>query len=216
MPAVLFLALLGSAAAQEDPSEDRARRLYEQGTLRYEQGAYEEALVAFELAYRESERPLLLYNMASTLERLGRWQEALDALREYRTSALPEELATLDSRIANLEERIGAVEPEPEPVQPVESEAVVERRGPSAGAVALLATGAVGVGLGTAFTVRALSARSDWRAQCVDGVGGDLCPADVDPLVRRDRSSSVVADVSWVVGVGALGGGVLLSLGGRF
>jgi hypothetical protein len=78
----------------------------------------------------------------------------------------------------------------------------------------LWGVGAVGLGSGAIFTGRALSARSDWTSQCIDGETL-LCPNQSADLVQRDRTASVIADVSWVVGVGAAGAGLIVALGGK-
>ena len=129
------------ALAQEDDSDERAKALYQEGTRLYEQGLYEEAVAAFKIAYSLSRRPLLLYNMAQAMERIGQWDEALEALVDYKTDAPPEELDTLNSRIDALQARIDERDAEqaantPEPV-------VVQapRRGPPPGAYALFANG---------------------------------------------------------------------------
>ena len=203
------------AQGADDDSDQRARVLYEEGTRLYEGGLYEEAVEAFKIAYALSRRPLLLYNMAQTMERIGQWDEALAALVDYRDEAPPEEMETLDSRISALQARIDEREAEkaantPEPV-------VVQapRRGPPPGAWALFATGGVGVGVGSVFTARALGARSEWAALCVDGADGLVCPSTATDLHKRDNTSSVVADVGWVVGVLGVGTGVVVTLGGR-
>ncbi len=70
------------ARAQIVASPDaRARELYLQGDREYQAGRYEQAVAAFQEAYRLSGRPLLLFNLANAYERLGRYAEALEALR---------------------------------------------------------------------------------------------------------------------------------------
>lgn len=216
--AALFLLtgfLAGSAHAQDDDADLRARQLYEEGTRLYESGLYEEAVQAFKIAYSLSRRPLLLYNMAQAMERIGQWDEALAALVDYRDEAPPEELETLDSRIAALQARIDERDAEkaanaPEPV-------VVQapRRGPPPGAWALFATGAVGVGVGSVFTGRALGARAEWTEACVESSAGLTCPSGVSGAYIRDNRSSLVADIGWAVGALGVGGGVVVTLGGR-
>ena len=54
--------------AQANSDEVRAKELYRNGERLYEEGLYEDAVVAWERAYELSERPLLLYNIANALE----------------------------------------------------------------------------------------------------------------------------------------------------
>lgn len=239
--ACLWLAAI-PALAQEHPEEGapsgalseetiaRAKELFQNGTLLYDEGSYDAAVAAFREAYELTREPLMLYNMASALERMGAWQEAVDALDGYRAFAPADERDILERRIRALEKRVeekrdqerrdaeeaarlaaeaqAAAAPPPEPLPP-------PRRGPSAGAVALWGTGAVGVGLGTVFTARTLGARAAWKGECVEGPNGLLCPSDASELVRRDKTSAIVADVSWGVGLLALGGGLVVSLSGK-
>jgi len=199
-----------------DPNVERAKELYYQSLEYYQQARYDEAVEALREAYELAARPNLLYNVASPLERLGRWEEALDALKRYRPDAEPEELDAIDRRIANLELKVAQERADREALEAAKNQPppVPERKGPPAAAWALLGTGAVGIGSGTVFTIRALSARSQWTGQCTDG-DPRLCPAGAADAVRRDGSSSIIADISWVVGVGATGAGLAIALGGK-
>ena len=204
---VFWIWLFPLALGQED-SDERAKALYDEGTRLYEAGQYEEAVEVFQIAYSLSERPLLLFNLAHALERLGRWEEARDALEQYRGVAPESDWETLDSRIRELEERIAA-----RPAAESETVAVIEdpgKTGPPVGAYVLLGTGAAGLGVGTVFTMRALSARSEWQDACADGAA---CPAGAAEAWQRDNRSSLVADIAWGIGAVGVVGGVALSLG---
>ena len=79
MIALLLVALCWAA----DPTDEelgRAKELFANGSALYEEGDYEHALVAFEAAYELSPAPLLLFNMANTLERMGSLEAALEKL----------------------------------------------------------------------------------------------------------------------------------------
>ncbi len=122
-----------STPARAEPTEaevQRAREIYENGQALYREGRYEDALVAFEEAYRLSERPGLLYNMASCSERLGDYRGALAHLNRYRVYATPDERVALERRLTNLELRLAdaaaAAVPPPPPAPPPEDN---ERRG---------------------------------------------------------------------------------------
>lgn len=213
--ALLLLLLCPSALAQDSESESdaRARVFYDEGVRLYEAGMYEEALNAFKIAYENSKRPLLLYNMAQAMERIGQWDEALAALEDYRLDAPEEELAQLDSRIAALQSRIS----ERDAAAKAQQDAAVAeraRKGPPVGAWVLFGTGAVGVGLGSVFTSSALSARSEWTSACLEGNDGLICPADASDAWARDNKNSLIADIGWIVGVGGIGGGVALTVAG--
>ena len=93
-------------AGEED--EARARSLFENGARLYEEGRYEEAIMAWEEGYRLSKRPLFLFNIANAQERLGKLEEALSSLNRYRAFAADDEREVLEKRVRNLEQRVKA------------------------------------------------------------------------------------------------------------
>lgn len=62
-----------------------ARSLFAAGKIAFDLGRYEEALEYLTQAYQLSQRPLLLFNIASTLDRLRRDAEALETFDRYLT-----------------------------------------------------------------------------------------------------------------------------------
>lgn len=126
---LLLLVALGSArpaiAQDTEPTADdlRAREIYRNGATLYSEGNYEEAIVAFEEAYRLSGRHELLINVANAQERLGEIEAAIEALNRYRIFAHPDERASLARRVESLQARLAAPpelepEPAPDPVSP--------------------------------------------------------------------------------------------------
>src|SRR5687768_9802487 len=119
---ILFSAIVGVAFAAEpstaipeapapgytpSPEDDaRARELYDNGALLYDEGRYDDAVAAWAESYRLSGRPLLLFNMANAMERLGRYEDAMTLLSRYRAFAPAEDRETLDRRIRNIEARL--------------------------------------------------------------------------------------------------------------
>ncbi len=87
-----------SAFAQGDVEE--ARTHYEAGRSYYEQLRYPEAAREFEEAYRLSNRPHLLKNVAVSHQHAQAWQDAIEAFELYL-----EEVPDADDR-AEIEERI--------------------------------------------------------------------------------------------------------------
>ena len=214
------LLLASPSFAQEENPEERAKAMFEEGGRLYEAGQYEEAVQAFQIAYSLSPKPLLLYNMVAPLERLGRWDEALEALTTYAETAPEDEQDSLQSRITSLRIRISdrdnasaAPAPEPEPEPAVVATVEPEKRGNPL-AVALFGVGAAGAGVGGVFTATALGARGQWRSSCVDAAGEVLCPEDAQSAWKRDNAHSLVADIGWVVGLAGVGGGVAVTFGG--
>lgn len=223
---VLLVALtLGGAtpafAGEPDPdseNDQRAKALNEEGSRLYEQGLYEEAVQAFKIAYSLSRRPLLLYNMAQAMERIGQWDQALAALEDYHLDAEDAELPALESRIAQLKARIAERDAAAAAAAAAAAQPVViqePRRGPPPGAWALFATSAVGVGVGSVFGGQALGARGAWTEACVEGQQGLICPSGAQEDWSRDNRSSLIADIGWIVGAGAGAGGVIVVAVGR-
>lgn len=103
---LLSSALAPRVAEADERADQQARELYVAGARAYDEGRYEEAVTAWKQAYELSPRPLLLFNMANALERLGRAPEALAALQQYRGTADASEFETLDRRIESLGRRV--------------------------------------------------------------------------------------------------------------
>ncbi|MEL6347684.1 MAG: hypothetical protein AAFV53_31550 [Myxococcota bacterium] len=222
---MLWLTLVASGQTQDD--NDRARQFYENGAILYDEGRYEDAILAWQEAWELSKRPLLLFNIANAQERLGLWRDALETLNRYRVYAKVEERERLDRRIANLERRLAEETPSPVPVTPEETAPVspepvavepqvdstlpVEQTPNRWLAPSALTLGAAGLVTGTVFALRADAARTDADALC-QGVDGQLlCPSTAEDALRQDQFSSLAADSAFIIGgVGLLSGTVLL------
>jgi tetratricopeptide (TPR) repeat protein len=87
-------------------NDQRARELFQKGDVAYAEGRYEEALAAFSEAYDLSGRVQLLFNVSNALERLGRYQEAVDALDKYLASGKAKDRDVVQKRLANLKKRV--------------------------------------------------------------------------------------------------------------
>ncbi|MCA9614519.1 MAG: tetratricopeptide repeat protein [Sandaracinus sp.] len=216
--AVFLLLVASPVFAQPSASDERARELYLVGDDLYSQGRYEEALAAFEEAYRLSERPLLLFNIANAQERSGQWQGAIESLEGYLPHADEAERARIESRIESLRRRVARLEamqqvPEGNEREP-EPTPTPEEPGPSlAGPLVLAAGGALLAG-GITSAILAKGARDSLESECVvvDGrrLCGDTSGADRD----RDLRASVIADVLFVASAAAVGVGLWLLLRG--
>ena len=240
--AALTLALVASAAAPASAlaagpepvspeDEERARELFENGRLLFKEGHYEEAILAWQASWDTTQHPLLLYNIASALERLERWEEARDTLNRYRAYAPADEREALETRIFALERRIELdAEPPADGTSDVGGDpddgssdiddgtsidgpatsggAPVVRTGPSrAVPITLFSVGAAGGAAGLVFALRADSARLEALALCT-GNSPYTCDVGAEPWLRQDRISSAVADVGFVIGVAGAAGGI--------
>jgi tetratricopeptide (TPR) repeat protein len=227
--------LLGStvasaqSATQSTPTltpDERARELYLRGDRLYAEGSYGEAVTAFQRAYELSRRPVLLYDMANALERLGRYEEALQQLNAYAPHAPEHQRHTVLKRINSLEARAEEQHRKEGPARA--NPEVPSGAGPAAGPIvaataesaqplpwlgyAIGGAGLLSIGLGVAFGVSAASARSDAEARCVDNGASVLCPRSVEGLLSDRRSRALAADIAWGLGAVGLGVGLYLIL----
>ncbi len=196
--------------------------LYKEGDRRYAEGRYEEAIELFEKAYTLSPRPLLLYNMANTFERMGEYQRAAEALKRYIDSGGAAGVDTLRQRLRQIEtraaERAGELaeladlrkRPVTCPAQVACPLRPIDSGRSDRWSYVLMATGGVALVSTVVFGVMARSAGSDARAQCVNGPGGRLCSSQAEEALDREGRFALVTDISAVVGVAALGTGAYL------
>lgn len=209
-------------ASEEDDA--RARQLYRNGERLYEEGLYEEAIAAWERAYDLSSRAELLYNIANALERIGRWEEALDRLNQYRAFADADEQEVLERRMRSIERRIEEKEAlddeaarlaaEKDRRRPVSSRvgANPSGEGPHPAGIALIGLGAAGLATGGVFGGLALEARAEALEGCQEGSEGVLCKNSVADALSRDSRFSLGADVGVIGGAAALGAGIVITL----
>lgn len=235
----LLLCLLVGTAAADDTDDARARELYDNGATLYDEGRYEDAIAAWEEAYRLSNRATLLFNIAQAEERLGRYREALDHLNRYRAFASANERETLDRRIANLERRLA--EGDPPATTTTTAPVQVANPQPEKPKARVLPWVFIGVGgasavTGGVFAGMAGADRNEAKGLCVDNGGSVYCPTEAGSALAGDRRNSLIADIAFgVAGAGVLGGvltfvlpvntsvgatwlpgGGAVSLGGRF
>ena len=88
--------------------DDRAaRRLFLRASTAFEEERYEDALESFRLAHELSGRAALLYNIALSLEKLERSEEAVMTYREYLV-AVPESTHRVDvqARVSRLQHEV--------------------------------------------------------------------------------------------------------------
>jgi len=199
-----------SEETTEEPGEDtdrEARSLYEAGTAAFTDGRFEDALARWREAYELSERPELLYNIGTALDRLGRGPEAKIQYEAY-LEAVP------DARNMNYVRRRIEVLSETE-TEHAEAEAnpIIEPEPPSRiGPIVLFSVAGAAVVAGIATAIVANDRYNSLDERCPDGE----CPADAasdrDSLRTMTRSTDVllgtavlvaIAGVVWWVAVGS-------------
>ncbi len=101
---MIFLFWLHSLChAQEDVSEERAKELFFNGQMLYEEGEYESAVLAWERGYELTKLPAFLKNIALAHESDNNFADAIVYLRKYRAFAPFEEQEELRSWMTELE-----------------------------------------------------------------------------------------------------------------
>jgi tetratricopeptide (TPR) repeat protein len=222
-----LMLLMSSLTARADENDDlRARQLYDNGAILYDEGRYEDAVVAWQEAWNLSERPLLLYNIANAQERLGLWRDALETLNRYRAFAKPEERDKLDRRINNLERRLAEegsspsspVTPASTVTQPVDVIPVTQVgpvRNTAWISITAYSVGGVGMVAGTLFGLQARASRDAAGDLCQTNIT-TICPASATEDLARDASRSLMADGAFLLGgLGLAGGTVATVMRGR-
>ncbi len=196
-------------ALAQDPS---VKDLYNNGQVHYDSGQYDLAIEAWAEAHRRSGRPILLMKMADACEAGGKHAQAVELLEKYRDEADESEVEGIDQRIEQLRALVSAppVEPDPDPPpdpNPVVDPVVADLPDPPAEASSegplpsvLLGAGVLGLGTGVGFGLRAQAARAEAKGFCVGPDDDLMCSDEAQPALKRDRSSSTVADVGFIVG----------------
>ena len=105
--------------AEPVESEERAKELFYNGQLLYEEGRYEAAILAWQKGYDITELPAFLKNIALAQESAGQYSQAIQTLQTYRAFAPFEEQEELRTWLEDLEEKSSLVQenrPVEEPV----------------------------------------------------------------------------------------------------
>lgn len=214
-------------AQAEEEAEKRARSLFENGASLYEEGRYEDAILAWEEGYRLSKRPLFLFNIANAQERLGKLEDALASLNRYRAFAPDEERDVLEKRVRNLEQRVKTastpvVPPTGSPsagetqvgapAKPSSAPAGVSKPGTSPLLLpgVLLGAGVVGLGSGIASANAALILQDELKTLCVAQDEGWICPSDANDLLKAEASQARLSTVGYAAGTAFLLGGLVV------
>jgi Tetratricopeptide repeat len=218
----------GSRSESEaDPRADaHARELYLQGDQAYAEGRYEAAIALFRDAYRLSARPLLLFNLANAYERIGRLEEALEALEGYLPSAAGDERDEIDARIVSLRARVDAsrearVEPRDEaPIEPIVVAPVLPPTPPPVEAASYVPVGPItvlvlaGVSTLAGIVTGAVALDADARASgsCTSVEGGRVCTDAASGPLSTAQTLAGATDVLLASGLVLASAGVVWAI----
>ena len=227
----IWLASFGPLAlAQDGPrdppelsakDEERGRELYDNGVSLYNEGRYEQAVLAWQAGYDLTKRPGFLYNISNAYERLGKYDEALDTLAVYRAFAKTSEREVIERRITSLEQRRNELKTVETASSSTPSAAGIDRKaqGRKNGAVpgiTLATVGVLAVGSGVWLGQRSRTASGEVEQLCDERPDGAwLCPAGAQASLRDARNFALGSDIA-MIGGGALAvTGFILTLASR-
>lgn len=197
---------LNEAESTTPPLEAReraARDAFLRGDRLYLEGDYRGAVLAFEEAYALSGRIEMLFNLANAHERLGNYSEASVALRGYIPHSPEGDRPTLERRLERFESLA-----EKDKTQAKETARTAKELQENPPPVPVTRT--VGVGLitlgsaatinGIAFAISAGYARKKLNSLCEGEGRARLCPTEAEMPLGRDKTHSLIADISLVSG----------------
>lgn len=226
---LLSLGTSPSVALAQDDTDARAFELFTNGRDLYNEGRYDQAVMAFEEAYRLSNRHELLLNIANAHERNGKIEEALSALARYQAFATSEERDQIERRKSMLEKKLTeqgtspqpqpVPQPQPQPVAPAPTPEPTPQPAPpksssGGGQLVIGATlaglGVVSIGAGTALGVVSAGAKKRAAEQCVDFEGARICPGGAQKDLSTHRATALGADIAFATGIALAATGVLL------
>lgn len=198
---------------ETEETEAAARDAFHRGDRMYLEGDYEGAVVAFEQAYSLSGRIEMLFNLANAHERLGNYSEASVALRGYIPHSPEADRPALERRLERFEamakkrrddteETVRTVKELQENPRPFPVKRAV--------GIGLVTLGGAAIITGTGFAISAGAARSDLSDLCQKEGSSRLCPAEAEQTLMRDKTHSLIADVSWATGAVLAAVGVYL------
>jgi tetratricopeptide (TPR) repeat protein len=89
--------------------EAEARTLFEAGRMAFADGRFEDALNSFERAHQLADRPILLFNIGTSFDRLQRKREAIEAFEGY-LEHVPDahNRGEVESRLISLRDAVAA------------------------------------------------------------------------------------------------------------
>jgi tetratricopeptide (TPR) repeat protein len=222
----LSLALASATVPLGAQSDDEnARRHFESGAAYLQRSDYENALREFQAAYSLSKRPPLLLNIANVYERMGKLQEAVDALTKYlEEDPKSPERTTHETRIGNLKKRIEAMPPPappaafpaassaPAPAPVVTTAPTAPPTPPSAPASAPnRAPAFIAFGVGGAAAIGAVVTGFVAKGK-YDDADKQCKPTCSDDRVSSIKSMALISDVLSGVAVASIGVGAILFL----
>ncbi len=197
------------ASASRDPrAREQAFAIYAESRERYAEGDFDAAVALLERAYARFPEPVLLYNLARTLEGMARWRDAADAYECYlERQPDARDRGAIERRVEALRRTDDEVRPPPLPddrapdvssPSPATPSVTAERE-LAVGPFVLLGLGALSLAGGSIMGGLALATRDDASTRAVH--------TDAAGTFRTAEHYAIVADVAWAVaGVALIAG----------
>ncbi|RLB52574.1 MAG: hypothetical protein DRJ42_14450 [Deltaproteobacteria bacterium] len=197
------------------PGDAEARGLFEAGQVAFEDGRFEEAFDRFLRSYELSGRGVLLYNLATCLDRLGRYGEAKEYYERYLTDTegAPNR-SYVERRLEILSEHETgeAIEesapPEDQAVPQPEGSDVSTSAAPEGGTpigpIVLFSVAGASL-IGAVTTALLANAKyGDLEASCPGGICDETARSDYDTLGTLTLTADVLFAVSAASAIGGL------------
>jgi tetratricopeptide (TPR) repeat protein len=117
-----ILVLASQLAAADEVTEKKAKQLYQDGKAAYAKRDFQTAVEAFKRAYMLSSEPAFLFNIASALQELEKWDEAAETLEAYlRVRPKDPDKVLIEERIRALKEKQRMLAKPSAPSDPMEA-----------------------------------------------------------------------------------------------
>jgi tetratricopeptide (TPR) repeat protein len=229
--AVITVLSLGTAAHAQKPGSRtavrKAKKHYKKAETHYDVGEFEAAIKEYKEAYRLSQAPALLFNIAQAYRLAGNPERALYFYRGYlRDVPDAPNRADAEELAANMEAKVAADRRRKDDLRQLAErrrkaelarlqESKSARRGRRNWRIAGLTSAGLGIAALGAGTIIGLSARSDWKEvnQLSDERGG--WTQEYQSLFNAAESKETVATAVIATGFVAVVGGGLLYWFGR-
>jgi tetratricopeptide (TPR) repeat protein len=210
--------------SKKDPKYIEAKRLFDKAEELFGKGEYEQAIEAWEMSYELSGADLILDSIANAYERLAQVEKAREYLARWRAAAPESEHASLDARLAKLDQRIAkekARQQASDDKDKAEKEAQAkreeeERAKRDGGGLFIPGIVIAGVGAGAAITGGVLDglafrSRPDQDAVCATSPEGKLlCRDSARADIERSNTFALVGDILLFAGAATAATGVVL------
>ena len=206
----------------------QAKRLFDQGTLAYRRGDYEESILRWQESYQISHHPLTFEAIANAYEKLGDYEAALDYLKRWRAKAPRREHEVLDARIDNYQRQLTKqrqaqaqrdaerlrIEQAAQQKFRRQQRAEAERGAAPLGIVGwtLVGVGGASIITGVALDAVAAADRPNTSDVCRDSQQRLLCLDSQRDNIHRSNTLAIAGDGLWIGGIVLSGTGAALLL----